>query len=87
MQRLTRAGAGLERHFRQLTPGGGIALLRQTGTHAFAWIASDLNAHGVVGNASIATAEKGQLTADFQAHGFVTLLKDVRKAKLADCLS
>ena len=63
------------------------ALLRQTGTHAFAWIASDLNPHGVVGNASIATAEKGRLTADFQADGFVTLLKDVRKAKLADWLS
>ncbi|MBK6336747.1 MAG: TetR family transcriptional regulator [Betaproteobacteria bacterium] len=29
-QRLTRAGAGLERHFRQLTPGGGIALLRRS---------------------------------------------------------
>lgn len=62
-------------------------LLRQTGTHAFAWIASDLNAHGVVGNAAIATADKGRLTADFQAGGFVTLLKDVRTAKLADCLS
>ena len=27
------------------------ALLRHTGTHAFAWIASDLNPHGVVGDA------------------------------------
>ena len=26
-------------------------LLRHTGTHAFAWIASDLNPHGVVGDA------------------------------------
>ena len=63
------------------------ALLRQTGTHAFAWIASDLNAHGVVGNAAVATAEKGRLTADFQADGFVTLLQDVRKARLGDWVS
>ena len=62
-------------------------LLRHTGTHAFAWIASDLNPHGVVGNAAIATAEKGRLTAAFQADGFVRLLKDVRKARLADWLA
>jgi creatinine amidohydrolase len=63
------------------------ALLRHTGTHAFAWIASDLNPNGVVGDASIATAEKGRLTAEHQADGFITLLKDVRKAKLADWLA
>jgi creatinine amidohydrolase len=59
------------------------ALLRQTGTHAFAWIASDLNPHGVVGNAAAATAEKGRLTAAHQAAGFVRLLQDVHKASLA----
>ncbi|MHA6642335.1 creatininase family protein [Mesorhizobium sp. A623] len=63
------------------------ALLRQTGPHAFAWLAADLNPNGVVGDASIATAEKGRLTAEFQADGFITLLKDMRKAKLADWLS
>ncbi|PDQ20008.1 creatininase [Mesorhizobium sanjuanii] len=63
------------------------ALLRHTGTHAFAWIASDLNPNGVVGDASIATAEKGRLTAGYQADGFISLLKDVRKAKLADWLA
>jgi creatinine amidohydrolase len=61
-------------------------LLRPTGTHAFAWIASDLNPHGVVGEASKATAEKGRLTAEYQADGFITLLKDVRKARLSDWL-
>ena len=64
-----------------------LELLRQTGTHAFAWIASDLNAHGVVGNAAVATAEKGRLTAEYQADGFVRLLKDIRKARLADWLA
>ncbi|MDW6020535.1 creatininase family protein [Mesorhizobium sp. BAC0120] len=62
-------------------------LLRHTGTHAFAWIASDLNPQGVVGDASIATAEKGRLTARLQAEGFIKLLRDVRKAQLADYLS
>jgi creatinine amidohydrolase len=61
-------------------------LLKPTGTHAFAWIASDLNPNGVVGEASRATPEKGRLTAEYQADGFIRLLKDVRKAKLADWL-
>jgi creatinine amidohydrolase len=62
-------------------------LLRQTGKHAFAWVAGDLNPHGVVGNATAATAEKGRATAKFQAEGFVRLLGDIRKAKLKDWLS
>lgn len=62
-------------------------LLRPHGTHSFAWIASDLNPAGVVGDASAAAAEKGRLTAAHQAEGFVRLLKDIRKAKLADLLS
>lgn len=62
-------------------------LLRPTGVHAFAWIASDLNPAGTVGDASIATAEKGRLTAEHQAAGFVRLLRDMRRAALADYLS
>jgi creatinine amidohydrolase len=62
-------------------------LLRQTGKHAFAWVAADLNPHGVVGNAAAATAEKGRATAQFQAEGFVRLLQDIRKARLRDWLS
>lgn len=62
-------------------------LLRQTGTHAYAWIASDLNENGVVGDASLATAEKGRLTAEHQAEGFIRLLGDVRAARLADWIA
>ena len=62
-------------------------LLKPTGTHAFAWIASDLNPNGVVGEAHLATAEKGRATAEHQADGFIRLLQDVRKAKLADWLA
>jgi creatinine amidohydrolase len=63
------------------------SLLRQTGKHAFAWVASDLNLHGVVGNAAAATAEKGRATARLQAEGFVRLLGDISKAKLKVWLS
>ena len=59
-------------------------LLKPTGLHAYAWIASDLNPHGAVGEASKATAEKGRLTAEHQTDGFITLLRDVRKAKLSE---
>ena len=62
-------------------------LLKPTGAHAFAWIASDLNPNGVVGEAHLATAEKGRLTAEYQVDGFIRLLQDVRKAKLADWLA
>ncbi|WP_306119708.1 MULTISPECIES: creatininase family protein [unclassified Roseitalea] len=56
------------------------------GTHAWAWIASDLNPQGVVGEAGRATAQKGEATARHQAEGFVELLKQVRRARLADWL-
>ncbi len=62
-------------------------LLRPHGTHSFAWIASDLNPAGVVGNATLATAEKGKLAARHQALGFIRLLLDIRKARLADWLT
>ena len=55
-----------------------------TGTHAFAWIARDLNPHGVVGDASVATAAKGRAVAELQARGFVELLKEVRAVKLSE---
>jgi creatinine amidohydrolase len=59
------------------------AYLRPTGLQAFGWIAQDLNPHGAVGDASLATAEKGRLTAEHQVAGFITLLKDVAKFDLA----
>ncbi|OCW58191.1 creatininase family protein [Hoeflea olei] len=62
-------------------------LLRHTGAHAFAWIASDLNASGAVGEAAKATADKGRAVAGHQARGFLALLKDVRAAKLDDWLA
>ncbi|WP_417411601.1 creatininase family protein [Hoeflea sp.] len=62
-------------------------LLRHTGPHAFAWIASDLNSNGAVGEAALATAQKGEATARHQAEGFLRLMVDVRAAKLDDWLA
>lgn len=66
---------------------GRYELLRHTGPFGFAWMATDLNPSGVVGNAAAATAEKGRLTAAHQAEGFVRLLRDVRAAKVDELLS
>jgi creatinine amidohydrolase len=56
--------------------------LRPAGTHSFGWIAQDINPDGAVGDASRATAEKGRLTAEHQADGFIALLRDVARFPL-----
>jgi creatinine amidohydrolase len=47
------------------------------GPHALAWVSSDLNPAGVVGNAAAATAQKGRATAEHQARGLIALLGDL----------
>ena len=59
-------------------------LLRPAGTHSFGWIAQDINPDGAVGDASAGTAEKGRLTAEHQADGFIALLRDVARFPLTD---
>ena len=59
---------GMEKEFAYLGP---------TGSHAFGWIAQDLNADGAVGDASKASAEKGNTTAEHQINGFIALLRDM----------
>lgn len=56
--------------------------LRPTGTHAYSWIASDLNPHGVVGDASIATAEKGAKIAEAEVTGMLELLGELERIAL-----
>ncbi len=63
--------ADVEQQYTQLRPVGGMG-----------WIAQDLNPDGAVGDASAATAEKGRLTAEFQADGFIALLRDVARYPL-----
>jgi len=45
----------------------------------FAWQAQDLNESGAVGNATLATAEKGEQLLDYGARRFIELLDDVDK--------
>jgi creatinine amidohydrolase len=61
---------------------GNFAWLRPTGNTSYGWIASDLGPHGTVGEADRATAEKGRLTAEHQARGFLGLLRDVERVDL-----
>ncbi len=56
--------------------------LRPTGQHAYAWIASDLNPAGAVGNAANATAERGAAIAEAQIAGFLELLREVERLRL-----
>jgi creatinine amidohydrolase len=58
--------------------------LRPAGQHGFGWIAQDINPDGAVGDASIATAEKGRLTAEHQADAFIALLRDVARFPLSE---
>jgi creatinine amidohydrolase len=56
--------------------------LRQTpippvGPVSYGWIASDLNPHGVLGDAHLASAEKGRALARHAVAGFVSTLRDV----------
>jgi creatinine amidohydrolase len=58
--------------------------LRPTGTHAYAWIAKDLNPHGAVGNAANATPERGRLIAEAEVAGMLKLLREVERFPLVE---
>ncbi len=58
--------------------------LRAYGPHAFGWTMRDLSPHGVVGDASAASAAAGERLLDHAARGFVDLLADVDRFDLAD---
>jgi creatinine amidohydrolase len=66
---------GAAQDFRSSAEG---AAIPPTGPIGYGWIASDLNPAGVVGDAHLATAEKGRLTALHQARGFLSLMAEVR---------
>ena len=56
--------------------------LRAHGAAPFGWIAQDLGPHGTVGDASIATPEKGHLTIATVTDRFISLLEDVHAFSL-----
>ena len=47
------------------------------GPVSYGWVSRDLNPVGTVGDASVATAEKGAATCAHQVAGFIDLLRDV----------
>lgn len=51
--------------------------LRAYGRHTFGWKMSDLNPEGVAGNATAASAEKGEAMLQHAVEGIVELLEDV----------
>ena len=57
--------------------------LRVTQPIGFGWMANDLNEHGAAGDASKATAAKGEACADYGVEGFIELLRDVAAFDLA----
>ncbi len=59
------------------------ARLRVTQPIGFGWMSQDINPDGVVGEAHLATAEKGRVIADHVAHEFISLLRDVAAFDLA----
>ena len=50
----------------------------------FAWQAQDLHPAGAVGNATLASAEKGEALLEHGARGFIELLEDVDKFDVKD---
>ena len=56
--------------------------LRGHGKAQFGWKAQDLNPKGVQGNAANAAAEKGRLSLDHAARGFIDLLNDINSFDL-----
>lgn len=58
------------------------SVLPPVGPVSYGWIASDLNPQGTVGEAHLATAEKGRQTAQHQAAGFLAALEKLRQMSL-----
>ncbi|MCY4151133.1 MAG: creatininase family protein [Aestuariivita sp.] len=56
--------------------------IQPIGPISYGWIASDLNSEGVVGEAHLATAEKGRETCALQVNNFIEFLRTVRDTKL-----
>jgi creatinine amidohydrolase len=73
-QNFVSAAIGIEQEFRQL---------RVTQPIGFGWMASDLHPLGTAGDASQATAEKGEACAENGAQAFLDLLRDVLAFDLA----
>ncbi len=68
------ADVAIEKEFKKLSADS---------THAFGWIAQDLHPEGAMGNATLATADKGARTAGHQVEGFIALIRDMTNFPLS----
>jgi creatinine amidohydrolase len=68
------ASAAMAREFKQLRAGDPVG---------FAWMSQDLNPSGAIGDATLATAAKGEAALAHGARAFVELLEDVARFDLA----
>ncbi len=55
------------------------AYLRAHGRHQYGWMSEDLNNAGALGNAALATAEKGYASLTHASQEFIRLLQDVQR--------
>jgi creatinine amidohydrolase len=58
------------------------SLISPVGAVGYGWIASDLNSQGVVGEAHLATAEKGKATAALMVANTIALLRKIEQTPL-----
>ena len=70
----------LAQDFRSTAEGAAISPIGPT---SYGWISTDLNPHGVVGDAFAGTAEKGRITAKHMVAGFIDLLRQVEAMDIA----
>ena len=64
-----------EQQFQYLRPTGAFG-------HVYAWTAEDINPSGAVGDASIATAEKGRIIAEANVAGMIDVLREIEAMPL-----
>lgn len=64
-----------EQKFKYLRPTGAFG-------HVYAWVASDINPSGAVGEAALATAEKGRAMAERNVAGMIEVLREVERIPL-----
>jgi creatinine amidohydrolase len=55
------------------------SLLEMEGKLPFAWLTNEISTSGVIGDATAATKEKGELILESLADGWVTVIKDVHR--------
>lgn len=64
-----------EQQFKYLRPTGAFG-------HVYAWVASDINPAGAVGDATAATADKGRVIAEANVAGMIEVLGEVERMAL-----